>query len=189
MMKMNTRLATYLLAALAIALGARVDPPAGPASAQEKLPIGTEFLATLHAPLDEPQAIGTDLLIYNVPGEGGYVRGPRIEGRLIQPCADWLRVLPGGNLQLDVRCTIRTGDGGLVYVEYGGLIAWNDALQAKCQAGEVIDGSEVYFRTQPRFRTGADRYSWLNGVVALGAMTSFKCGEGSYVEYDIYRAK
>jgi hypothetical protein len=189
MMKMNARLATYLLPALAIAVGTRVGLPAGPASAQEKPSIGTEFLATLHASLEEPQAIGTDLLIYNVPSEGGYVRGPKVEGKLIQPCANWLKVLPDGNLQLDVRCTVRTGDGSLVYVEYGGLIAWNDALEAKCRAGEVIDGTEVYFRAQPRFRTGADRYSWLNSIVALGAMTSFKCGESSYIEYDIYRVK
>jgi hypothetical protein len=150
--------------------------------------IGTEFLATLRVPTDPPQVIATDLAIYNVPGDrAGFIRGPRIDGRPVPPCADWVTVLPGGkNLHTDVRCTVRTRDGSLIYVEYRGAFVWNDAALAKCQAGRRLDGSDLYFRIQPRFRAGPGRYAWLNGVAAVGQMTSLKCGRDSYTEYDIY---
>ena len=36
-------------------------------------------------------------------------------------------------------------------------------------AGEEVDASEYYFRTTPIFETGAPRYKWLNGLVAIAA--------------------
>ena len=53
--------------------------------------ITTEYLMTLHAPLDAPQAIDDSLVIYNVR-DGGWVKGPKISGTLIAPGADWLQV-------------------------------------------------------------------------------------------------
>jgi hypothetical protein len=157
----------------------------------QKEAIGTGFFATLRVPTDPAQAIARDLMIINVPEDReGFIRGPKIQGKPIPPCADWLTILPGGrNLHTDVRCTIRTNDGSLVYVEYPGAFVWNDAALAKCQAGKLLNGSDLYFRIQPRFRAGAGRYSWLNGVAAVGQMTSLKCGQGSYAEYDIYLVK
>jgi len=180
-------LALLLVGAAALTAAAaptRADP-------RREAAIGTEFLATLRVPTDPPQVIAPDLATYNVPAHrAGYLRGPRINGKPVPPCADWVTVLPAGkNLHTDVRCTIRTGDGSLVYVEYRGAFAWNDAARAKCQAGGPLNGSELYFRIQPRFRARAGRYSWLNGVVAVGEMTALKCGEGSYTEYDIYLVK
>ena len=83
--------------------------------------IQAEYLMTLQAPLDAPQAIDQGLLIYNVQ-PGGWVEGPRIKGKLLGPAADWLRVMPSGVLRLDVRVTIQTDDGELIYASYGGAI-------------------------------------------------------------------
>ena len=33
---------------------------------------------------------------------------------------------------------------------------------------EEVDPAEYYFRTAPRFETGDEKYSWLNGIVAVG---------------------
>jgi hypothetical protein len=78
--------------------------------------IKTEYLMTLHAPLEAPQTVGRDLLIYNVP-PGGWVRGPRIRGELVAPTADWLRLMPDGTAKLDVRASIRADDGAIIYYE------------------------------------------------------------------------
>ena len=64
--------------------------------------IQTEYLMTVHAPLDAPQAIDQSLLVFNVQ-PGGSVDGPRIKGKLLAPGADWLRVMPSGVMRLDVR--------------------------------------------------------------------------------------
>src|SRR5512144_2631331 len=77
--------------------------------------VDTTFLATFHIPTDPAQVIATDLSIINVPiNNSGYIRGPRINGRPIAPCADWVTTLPDGKtFHTDVRCTIRTDDGSL----------------------------------------------------------------------------
>ena len=49
--------------------------------------ISTEYVMTLHAPLDPPQEIDSALVIHNVR-EGGWVKGPGIEGKLRAPAAD-----------------------------------------------------------------------------------------------------
>ncbi|MDB4651713.1 DUF3237 domain-containing protein, partial [Verrucomicrobia bacterium] len=63
------------------------------AEKREPTDLSTEYVMTLHAPLDPGQAIDASLIIYNVR-EGGWVKGPRIEGKLKAPAADWLRILP-----------------------------------------------------------------------------------------------
>lgn len=44
--------------------------------------ISTEYLMTLYAPLNAPQAIDESLVIYGV-SQGGWVKGPKISGALI----------------------------------------------------------------------------------------------------------
>jgi hypothetical protein len=34
--------------------------------------------------------------------------------------------------------------------------------------GETVDSSEYYFRVAPVFETGAERYAWLNKILAVG---------------------
>ena len=70
------------------------------------------------------RSIDQGLLVYNVQ-PGGWAESPRIKGKLLAPAADWLRVMPFGVLRLDVRATIQTDDGELIYMSYGGAIQCN----------------------------------------------------------------
>jgi hypothetical protein len=150
--------------------------------------IQTEYLMTLHAPLDAPQAIDQNLLIYNVQ-PGGWVDGPRIKGKLLAPAADWLRVMPSGVFRLDVRGTIQTDDGELIYVSYGGAIQCGKEQADHLNAGEQLKADDCYFITTPTFQTKSDKYAWLNAVQAVGKMVSLKAGEGSHVRYNIFALK
>ncbi|MEH2610063.1 hypothetical protein V1293_002352 [Bradyrhizobium sp. AZCC 1693] len=89
------------LGAFVMALAMSVPASAG----SPETSMQTEYLMTLHAPLDAPQAIDQSLLIYNVQ-PGGWVDGPRIKGKFVGPGADWLRVMPSGVFRLDVRATM-----------------------------------------------------------------------------------
>jgi hypothetical protein len=161
----------------------------GPASGGgPETSIQTEYLMTLQAPLDAPQAIDRDLLIYNVQ-PGGWVEGPRIKGKLMSPGADWLRVMPSGVLRLDVRATIQTDDGELIYVSYGGAIQCSKEQADRLNAGQQLKAEDCYFITAPTFQTKSDKYGWLNAVQAVGKMVSIKAGEGSYVRYNIFALK
>ena len=150
--------------------------------------VQTEYLMTAHAPLDAPQAIDQSLLVFNVQ-PGGWVEGPRIKGKLLAPGADWLRVMPSGVMRLDVRATIQTDDGELIYMSYGGAIQCNKDQADRMNAGQQLKADDCYFITAPTFQTKSDKYAWLNGVQAVGKMVSLKTGEGSHVRYNIFAVK
>lgn len=156
-----------------------------PAAAQEITPtvdVRTEYLMTLEVPIDTAQSVGHRLIV-NVPA-GGSVRGPKIRGQLIPPGGDWLYVMPDGSLRLDVRETIETDDHAMIFIEYGGIIAWSQDVLDRFNKGEVITAADGYFVTAPRFTTASTNYAWLNHVQTVGKMVSIQ--KGARVIYDIF---
>lgn len=145
--------------------------------------ISTEYLMTLYAPLDAAQAIDPSLYVSNVR-PGGWVKGPRINGTLLAPGGDWFRVLPSGASRVDVRATIKTDDGALIYISYNGIYMDSEETEARAGKGEVLTSKDMYFVIAPTMQTSAKKYEWLNGVQCIGKMASYK--SDSYVKYDIF---
>ena len=113
---------------------------------------------------------------------GGSFEGERLRGSVLTPGADWLLMGQDGVGLVDVRLTLKTHDDALIYMQYLGKLHFNEKLMAALAEGAETQFGDTYFMTQPRFETGAENYSWLNGIVAVaeGRMTS----EG--VEYQVY---
>jgi hypothetical protein len=147
--------------------------------------VRTEYLMTFVAPLDPSTDIDTSLSIFNVGG--GWARGPHIKGKFVPPGGDWLRALPSGAMRLDVRLTLKTDDGALVYITYNGVLKESAASEAKASRGEVLTSKDVaYFVAAPTFETSAPQYAWLNNVQAIAKMVELKEGDGGYVKYDVF---
>jgi hypothetical protein len=148
--------------------------------------IELEYLMTLHADLEPPQAIDGATLIFNV--KGGWTEGPKIKGKLLAPAADWLQILPSGVWRLDVRGTMVTDDEHMIFVSYNGIIAHSKESAAKLASGSPITHADApYFATAPTFRTSAEKYSWLNGLQAVGKMVQLSTDPAnSFVRYDIF---
>jgi hypothetical protein len=93
----------------------------------------------------------------NVDVLAARVEGPRIKASLLGlAAADWVTVAPDGQTgALDVRATLKTDDGAIVYTEYRGRVRFSP------------DGLNQVF-TSPRFETGDARYAWLNGIQCIG---------------------
>lgn len=184
---MKPLLRRYSLAMLST--GLLLVPMTGPSMAGEPTTsLHTEYLMTLHAPLDAPATIDDGLRVVNVPA-GGWVDGPRIKGKLLSPSGDWLRTMPSGVSRLDVRATIQTDDGQLVFVSYNGVVKWEKEALDRFVKGETIKADECYFITAPTFETKSEKYGWLNAVQAVGKMVELKRGEGSHITYDIFAMK
>jgi Protein of unknown function (DUF3237) len=150
----------------------------------------TEFLMTLDAPLDPASQINDSLAISNVSATGGWVKGPRIKGILVPPGGDWSRVLPSGVLRLDVRLTIKTDDGALIYVSYNGVERDSPVTQQKSQQQHAIGPEDVkVWMIAPTFETSTAKYSWLNETQAVGKMVEYKDGPGGYVKYEVYAVR
>ncbi len=149
--------------------------------------IRTEYLMTYLAPLDPPSPIDGALNIFNVKPGGGWAKGPRINGTFVPPGGDWLRVMPSGVLRLDVRATLKTDDGALIYISYNGVLQQSPESAEKMGRGEVLTTKDVpYFISAPTFETSSPKYAWLNGVQAVNKMVELKIGEGGYVKYDVF---
>jgi hypothetical protein len=147
----------------------------------------TEFLMTLYASLDPPQIADGNLLIFNVTA--GSIEGPRIKGKILPPSADWRRIMPGGVFRPDIRATIQTDDGELIFVSYNGARLCPKETQERFVKGEVLKADECYFLIAPTFQTKSEKYTWLNAIQAIGKMVEQKRGEGSYIKYDIFAVK
>ncbi len=114
---------------------------------------------------------------------GGRFRGPSIEGIVHGGGGDWLMLRRDGVLQLDVRVTLETNDGALIFMSYRGLRHGSPEAMERMNRGEPVDPSEVYFRTAPVFETASDSYGWMNRSLFVGS--GRRLPEGPV--YDIHR--
>ena len=146
--------------------------------------ISTEYLMTFYAPL-QTQQIDANLSIFNVR-DGGWVKGPKIKGTLLSPTADWLRTMPDGSFRADVRGTIKTDDGALIYITYGGVIDYPKDSWERLMNGKLLTAEDFYFVTTPNLQTSSEKYAWLNKVQCVGRAVEVKVGEDAFVKYDIY---
>ena len=86
------------------------------------------------------------------PVIGGSFEGERIRGKVLAGGGDWVTRTEDDTLELDLRVTLETDDGALIYMTFTG----------------VRDDAHQYFRTLPRFETAAPKYAFLNRVLAVG---------------------
>lgn len=149
--------------------------------------ISTEYLMTLYVPLDAPQQIDNTLFIYTIPpGREGWAKGPKINGRIVAPAGDWIRIMPAGNARIDVRQTVKTDDGALIYISSNGIVSYTKESWNRLMKEEVITGEDHYLILAPTMQTSAEKYLWLNHVQCIGKVVEAKIGENAFVKYDIY---
>ncbi len=145
--------------------------------------IYTEYLATMDVELDPPQMVG-QRMIFNTAS--GTISGPKISGTLVDPSADWLIPMPDGSLRLDVRATIKTGEGEFILTEYNGVIVISKEVTERLSKGEAITYKDAYFITTPRFTTASKTYDWLNKTQAIGKMVSM---DSKNLRYDLFAVR
>lgn len=125
-----------------------------------------EFLFAMRATLATPMVTGTRVI---VPVTGGTFEGPKLKGTVSgQAGGDWVTARPDGSLRLDVRITLVTDDGALIYTTYTGI--------------GIVSGDGRALRTAPLFETADPRYAWLNNVLGVATGTSAE----NTVTYDVY---
>ena len=96
-----------------------------------------------------------------IPITGGEVRGAGIDGKVCAFGADFQIVRPDSSIELEAKYALQTNDGAVIYVENRGLRRGPVELIQKLNRGEAVDPALIYFRTVPRFETGAIKYRWL----------------------------
>jgi len=131
--------------------------------------MNSRLLMTVQVEVGPPERVGT------VPHgtraiaaiTGGHFEGPKLHGKVLPGGADWTLLRSDGVLELDLRITLQTEDNALIYLTSFGLRHGPPDVIAALGRGETVDPAHYYFRTTPRFETGAPQYAYLNQVIAF----------------------
>lgn len=113
---------------------------------------------------------------------GGTFEGPRLRGTVLPGGGDWLVERADGSRRLDVRITLRTSDGALIYAHYLGVFHAPPDVFQRIQSGADVGVSEYYFRVAPMFETSSPKHDWLNRLIAIGIGRR----TGMQVGYSVY---
>ena len=106
-----------------------------------------------------------------IPILGGEVRGEGIKGTILPHGADFQTIRPNGFTELEAKYAFEMDDGAMVYIENVGIRFGPKELLDRIANGEIVDPALIYFRSAPKFETGAEKYRWLmqNLFVGVGA--------------------
>ena len=146
---------------LGLILLGQVSAAAGQTPASD---LQSEFLMELLLDVDPQLDAGHTSI---APVTGGSFSGARLQGTIHDGGADWITQV-SGHSSLDVRITLETNDGAIIYMTYKGVVSQSDA--------------GLYWRVTPVFNTASEKYGWLNHKVFIGKS---KQVEGK-VAYDIF---
>ncbi|SHI01133.1 DUF3237 domain-containing protein [Bradyrhizobium erythrophlei] len=104
-----------------------------------------------------------------IPITGGDVRGENLNGKVCPFGADFQIIRPNELIELEAKYAIETDDGAVIYVENKGLRFGPIELLLQLKRGEPVDPRLIYFRTVPKFETGAEKYRWLMESLFIGS--------------------
>jgi muconolactone delta-isomerase len=139
----------------------------------------------LQATLGEPIDLGDTAQGHRriVPLTGGTVTGPEISGTLVPGVsADWQTVLPDGTADGDIRYTLRTDAGALIYVQSRSVRHGSAEVLARLARGEDVDPAEYTFRASTQIEAAAPELDWLN----KGVFISVGARQAAGVVYETY---
>jgi uncharacterized protein DUF3237 len=108
-----------------------------------------------------------------IPIIGGEVKGKDVNGKVCAFGADFQIIRPSELIELEAKYAFETDDGAVVYVENKGIRFGPVELLQRLQRGEPVDPKLIYFRTVPKFETGAERYRWLMENLFIGSAARY----------------
>jgi len=139
----------------------------------------------LEGTLGEPVDVGDTAQGHRriVPLTGGTFTGPAINGMLLPGAsADWQTVLPAGTALGDIRYTLQTDGGDVLYVQSRSVRHGSAEVLARLGRGEDVDASEYTFRASTQIETAAAELDWLN----KGVFVSVGGRQATGVVYETY---
>src|SRR5262249_53197760 len=99
---------------------------------------------------------------------GGKFTGPELNGELLPgSSADWQIVLPDGTTLGDIRYTLQTDGGDLLYVQSPRVRHGTVEVLARLAGAEDGDASEYTSHTSTQIETAAADLSWMNRGVFI----------------------
>lgn len=139
----------------------------------------------LEASVGDPQDVGEISAGHRriVPLTSGTFSGPELRGTLRPGAsADWQIILPDGTALGDVRYTLVTERGDVLYVRSQSVRHGSADVLERLGRGEDVDAGDYTFRAAVTIETGADDLDWLNNGIFVGVGGRQRGG----VIYEVY---
>lgn len=141
-------------------------------------PPALEFAFEVRADVASPTVVG------EVPGGtrrivdilGGTFAGPKLKGIVRPGGADWQIVRADGFTEVDARYTLETEAGDLIYVSNLGIRHAPPDIIRHLNAGELVDQTQIYFRSVPKFETAAPDLQWLMRSIFIATGERYPSG-------------
>jgi len=118
-----------------------------------------------------------------IPVLGGEVHGPGMKGTICPVGADFQTIRPNGFTELEAKYAFEMDDGAVIYIENIGIRFGPKELLDRIAKGEIVDPALIYFRSVPRFETGAENYRWLMENLFVGVGSRYP----DRVELDVHQ--
>ena len=135
----------------------------------EKLP--NRHLTTLTLEVDFPKIVPIGPIPAGLRGiapvAGGRFEGERLRGS-VRPGHDWFVTRPDGSLLIDVRLTLETDDGAVLYLTYQGTMRGTAEAMGRFRKGEQLQPQDYQLHIAARAECGDPRYAWLNDAILVG---------------------
>jgi muconolactone delta-isomerase len=117
------------------------------------------------------------------PLTSGTFTGPQISGKLLPGAsADWQIVLSDGSALGDIRYTLQTDQGDLLYVQSRSVRHGTAEVLARLARGDDVDARAYTFRASTQIETAAPYLDWLN----KGIFISVAARQAAEVIYETY---
>ena len=172
-------------------LGTATPPPkrdakTHPIVTKDRLPFSLEYLChfTIYLGGIPPETIGTtqEGIKVNWYVSSGKFAGPKLNGKVRPVGGDWMTIRRDGVGKMDVRATLETTDGALIFINYLGYMefgeeGYDNFLKKKWPP-------TLPTRTSPRLITAHPQYLWVNRMQCIG-IGRVHMAEPIY-EYDLY---
>ncbi len=137
-----------------------------------------EFLYRLIAEVSQPIEVGTveGGFLKIIPITGGSFEGPRIKGTVLPIGADWNTTShqTPTTKHIDTRYILQTDDDAIISLSTRGYATQTEEVLSRRTAREPVNPEEYYFKQHLYFETSAEKYLWINNVVAFGCVISQK---------------
>ena len=118
-----------------------------------------------------------------IPILGGEVRGEGISGKIYPVGADFQVIRPDGFTELEAKYAFELDDGAVIYIENIGIRFGPKEALDRIAKGEAVDPALIYFRSVPKFETGAAKYRWLMQSLFIGVGARYP----DRVELDVHQ--
>lgn len=144
-----------------------------------------EHLFSARARVQKPQMIGPipEGVRAIFPVTEGVITGPKVCGRVLPAAgADWMTVRPDGVQAIDVRVTVETDDGALIYGAYSGFGDLGEEGHWNYLQGKIP--SVIQLRAASRYVSAHPKYSWLNRLQCINV--GYADVDKLILHYDIY---